>query len=202
MRSDGLDFVLPPELIAQIPSPQRSACRLLHYRRATQGVSHRIFSDLPGLLRPGDLLVFNDAEVIAARFTLRKNTGGRVEGLFIGQRAHRWRVLLRDAGSAGDFFFDNQPDLAAKVLVSLGDGEFEISIAVVGRDTWRDSRHLALRLHGAVFCESRRAHESQAARCDTPPRRHASRERPNLSSPFPLAPIQPIKSLSILAAVA
>src|ERR1700722_14527516 len=102
MRADALGFFLPPELIAQTPSPQRSASRLLHYQRATQSISHRIFSDLPQLLREGDLLVFNDARVIPARFTLRKNTGGRVEGLFLSEVSPgHWRVLLRSLGTPG-----------------------------------------------------------------------------------------------------
>src|SRR5437660_2145594 len=83
MRTDELDFHLPPELIAQAPTPDRGASRLLHYRIASRSIDHCTFSDLPALLRPGDLLVFNDARVIPARFTLRKVTGGKVEGLFL-----------------------------------------------------------------------------------------------------------------------
>src|SRR5213078_2661812 len=97
MRTDDLDFDLPPELIAQAPTPDRAASRLLHYRRANRSIEHRVFSDLPELLRPGDLLVFNDAQVIPARFMLRKVTGGRVEGLFLSETSvDRWRVLLRN----------------------------------------------------------------------------------------------------------
>src|SRR5688500_11265708 len=98
MRTDELDFHLPPELIAQAPAPDRAASRLLHYARATRSVEHRQFSDLPRLLRPGDLLVFNDTRVLPARFMLRKPTGGLVEGLFIRQlEPRRWRVLLKNA---------------------------------------------------------------------------------------------------------
>jgi S-adenosylmethionine:tRNA ribosyltransferase-isomerase len=130
MRADELDFFLPPELIAQAPSPHRSNSRLLHYDRAGKAITHRVFSDLPALLRDGDVLVFNDARVIPARFTLRKITGGRIEGLFIAEIARgTWRVLLRDAGSAREFFFANDPKLAVKATASLGEGEFEVSIA-------------------------------------------------------------------------
>src|SRR5690349_13251781 len=87
MRTDDLDFELPPELIAQSPPAERAASRLLHYRRADRRIAHHVFSDLPDLLRPGDLLVFNDARVVPARFVLRKRTGGRVEGLFISEPA-------------------------------------------------------------------------------------------------------------------
>ena len=59
------DFELPPELIAQHPATERSASRLLDGRSA-QPVD-RIFRELPGLLQPGDLLVFNDTKVVKAR---------------------------------------------------------------------------------------------------------------------------------------
>ena len=72
MRTDELDFELPPELIAQLPTEKRGESRLLHYQRATGAIAHRMFTELPGLLRGGDLLVFNDARVIPARFVLRK----------------------------------------------------------------------------------------------------------------------------------
>ena len=71
------DFELPELLIAQHPAPQRSGSRLLD-GRATQPVD-RIFRALPGLLRAGDLLVFNDTKVLHARLFGEKPTGGKVE---------------------------------------------------------------------------------------------------------------------------
>jgi S-adenosylmethionine:tRNA ribosyltransferase-isomerase len=74
------DFDLPPELIAQHPAPERSASRLLDGRSATP--ADRIFHELPSLLAPGDLLVFNDTRVIKARLHGRKaGSGGAVEAL-------------------------------------------------------------------------------------------------------------------------
>ena len=71
------DFSLPPELIAQHPAPERSASRLLDGRRVPP--ADRIFRDLPALLQPGDLLVFNDTQVIKARLFGEKATGGKLE---------------------------------------------------------------------------------------------------------------------------
>ena len=71
------DFALPPELIAQHPSPQRSSARLLDARDAA--LTDRIFHDLPGLLRSGDLLVLNDTRVMKARFFGEKASGGKLE---------------------------------------------------------------------------------------------------------------------------
>ncbi len=73
------DFALPPELIAQAPSPVRSASRLLDV--APGGDADRSFADLPSLLGEGDLAVFNDTKVIRARLFGRKPSGGRVEML-------------------------------------------------------------------------------------------------------------------------
>lgn len=71
------DFALPPELIAQQPAPERSASRLLDGTGAVP--VDCIFRDLPGLLRAGDLLVFNDTKVIKARLFGEKTSGGKVE---------------------------------------------------------------------------------------------------------------------------
>jgi S-adenosylmethionine:tRNA ribosyltransferase-isomerase len=76
---DDFDFPLPPELIAQHPAPERSGSRLLHVDG--QRFVDRQFSDLPGLLRAGDLLVFNDTRVIKARFFGKKESGGQIEVL-------------------------------------------------------------------------------------------------------------------------
>ncbi|WKB51345.1 tRNA preQ1(34) S-adenosylmethionine ribosyltransferase-isomerase QueA [Eleftheria terrae] len=73
------DFALPPELIAQHPAAERSASRLLDGRQ--EPPADRVFRDLPGLLQPGDLLVFNDTRVIKARLLGRKASGGSVEAL-------------------------------------------------------------------------------------------------------------------------
>ena len=73
------DFALPPELIAQHPAAERSASRLLDGRG--ERPADRAFRDLPSLLRPGDLLVFNDTRVIKARLYGRKASGGAVEAL-------------------------------------------------------------------------------------------------------------------------
>ncbi|MEP7297173.1 MAG: tRNA preQ1(34) S-adenosylmethionine ribosyltransferase-isomerase QueA [Burkholderiales bacterium] len=78
-RLSDFDFSLPPELIAQHPAAERSASRLLD-GRDTPPVDGA-FRDLPGLLAPGDLLVFNDTRVIKARLLGVKATGGSVEAL-------------------------------------------------------------------------------------------------------------------------
>jgi S-adenosylmethionine:tRNA ribosyltransferase-isomerase len=102
----------------------------MHYRMADRSIAHRQFSDLPSLLRRGDLLVFNDARVIPARFTLRKSSGGRVEGLFLAEvRPGRWRVLLRNLGTyAGKLHFQTDPPIVAAVVHQGAGGEYEIDL--------------------------------------------------------------------------
>ncbi len=79
MKRTDFAFDLPPELIAQYPLPERSASRLLCLDGISGAVEHRRFTELPDLLKPEDLLVFNNTRVIPARLWGRKETGGRVE---------------------------------------------------------------------------------------------------------------------------
>lgn len=79
MHRADFAYDLPEELIAQTPLAERSASRLLILDGQTGQVSDRAFRDLPELLRAGDLLVFNDTRVVAARMLGFKPSGGRVE---------------------------------------------------------------------------------------------------------------------------
>lgn len=139
MNTADLDFHLPPELIAQMPAAQRPASRLLHYRRAERSITHRAFGDLPSLLRAGDLLVFNNAKVVPARFTLIKPTGGRIEALFVSQTHPRqWRVLLKNVGaytSETTYTFEPPPAWSAqltmphvRILTHHSEGEFTLEL--------------------------------------------------------------------------
>ncbi|HEX5863679.1 MAG TPA: S-adenosylmethionine:tRNA ribosyltransferase-isomerase, partial [Casimicrobiaceae bacterium] len=76
-RLSDFDYGLPSELIAQTPPVVRTASRLLHV--VGQKLGDRAFVDLPELLFPGDLLVFNDTKVIRSRLHGRKDSGGKVE---------------------------------------------------------------------------------------------------------------------------
>jgi S-adenosylmethionine:tRNA ribosyltransferase-isomerase len=79
VRRQDFSFDLPEELIAQSPLPERSASRLLVLDGATGAITDRAMGDLPSYLRAGDLLVFNDTRVVAARIVGSKPSGGRVE---------------------------------------------------------------------------------------------------------------------------
>jgi S-adenosylmethionine:tRNA ribosyltransferase-isomerase len=94
VRVDLFDFDLPDELIAQRPAVPRDSARLLDV--AAHGLHDRTVRDLPKLLEPGDLLVFNDTRVIPARLIGTRPSGGKVEALLIRQQAdNRWLAFAR-----------------------------------------------------------------------------------------------------------
>lgn len=79
MQLSDFNYVLPPELIARYPTAKRTGSRLLWLQAHTGSILHQQFSDLPQLLQPNDLLVFNDTRVIRARLYGQKSTGGKLE---------------------------------------------------------------------------------------------------------------------------
>ena len=81
MRLSDFHYELPESLIAQQPSARRGDSRLLYLPAGVTGARDRHFSELTELLRPGDLMVFNDTRVLPARMHGTKETGGRVEVL-------------------------------------------------------------------------------------------------------------------------
>ncbi len=90
-----IDYHLPDGMIAQQPLPRRDASRLLVLNRVSGSPVDGRITDLPGLLRPGDLLVLNDTKVVPAKFVARRATGGKVVGLFVREPASgEWEVML------------------------------------------------------------------------------------------------------------
>ena len=81
MHISDFDFDLPAELIAQFPTEQRNASRLLRLDGASGALQDSWFRQLPDFLQAGDLLVFNDTRVIKARLSGHKPSGGKLEVL-------------------------------------------------------------------------------------------------------------------------
>jgi S-adenosylmethionine:tRNA ribosyltransferase-isomerase len=127
MRRTDFHFDLPDALIASHPAPQRSGSRLLHLEGATGAVTDRRFRDLPGLLRQGDLLVFNDTRVIPARLHGHKlDSGGKVEVMLERLTGMRTAIVQLRA---------SKPSRPGAVI-DLGGGD---TLTVVDRDAdfWR-----------------------------------------------------------------
>ncbi|MFD2234288.1 tRNA preQ1(34) S-adenosylmethionine ribosyltransferase-isomerase QueA [Phaeospirillum tilakii] len=95
MKVDLFDFELPRERIADRPARPRDAARLL--RVAAGGVADRGVRDLPDLLDPGDVMVFNDTRVIPARLDGRRGTAGVELTLHLREGAECWRAFARPA---------------------------------------------------------------------------------------------------------
>jgi S-adenosylmethionine:tRNA ribosyltransferase-isomerase len=97
MRTADFDYVLPPELIAQTPAPQRDQSRLLVLDRKSGRVEHRRFSDFPIYLRPGDVLVLNNSRVIPARLRgVNARSGGQFEIMLLEENSlNDWWAMLR-----------------------------------------------------------------------------------------------------------
>jgi len=98
MKTEKLQFSLPPELIAQQPSAVRSDARLLVVDRRSSELIDSRFGKVGDFLRPGDCLVLNDTKVLPARFFARRESGGKLEGLFLTESAAgTWEVMLKSA---------------------------------------------------------------------------------------------------------
>jgi S-adenosylmethionine:tRNA ribosyltransferase-isomerase len=102
VRTADFDFELPPELIAQHPSPERGQSKLLALDRRQNRIDHRIFSDLAGFLNRGDVLVLNDSRVIPARLRgTNAATGGRFEFLLLEENGpNDWWAMVRPGRNA------------------------------------------------------------------------------------------------------
>ena len=129
------DFHLPPELIAQHPASERSSSRLLD--GSGQEPIDRIFKSLPELMQAGDLLVFNDTQVVKARIFGEKSTGGKVELLI--------ERVLPDHRVVAHMKVSKKPPIGAKLHMGIdaqhGASGFEATL--LGR--WPDDK-------GALFC--------------------------------------------------
>jgi S-adenosylmethionine:tRNA ribosyltransferase-isomerase len=145
MQVSAFDFTLPPELIAQRPIRPRDHARLLHLP-AAGAIADRGMLDLPALLRPGDLLLFNDTRVLPARLRGRRGEAAVEVTLHQPTGEGRWRAFARPARKCrlGDRL-DFAEGFAAVVVDRLEAGEIELRFALAG-----EALLAKLRVHGEV----------------------------------------------------
>jgi S-adenosylmethionine:tRNA ribosyltransferase-isomerase len=159
MRTDELDYHLPEDLIAVRPAHPRDAARLLVVRRDRPGeYEHRIVRDLPELLGAKDRLVVNRSRVLPARLVgVNVETGGRIEGLFLEERAPAgperdratWSVMLKA----------RRHRTGARLQLILPDGSpSDVTLELLGRDpdaeaAWLVDVHLDVEAITGVPCE-------------------------------------------------
>jgi S-adenosylmethionine:tRNA ribosyltransferase-isomerase len=148
------DYHLPDELIAQEPLADRAASRMLRMDRTSGEIRNASFRNFPELLRPGDLLVFNNTRVFPARLYGRRSGAraqplsaanppsraflqGRVEVLLtkqISQQPNEWECLVRPGRKIGvgeRIFFGEQQELVAEVIARGTFGERRIRFTPV-----------------------------------------------------------------------
>jgi S-adenosylmethionine:tRNA ribosyltransferase-isomerase len=137
VRTADFDFELPPELIAQHPSPERGQSKLLVLDRKQGRIEHKFFPDLPRFLNPGDVLVLNDSRVIPARLRgTNAGTGGRFEILLLEENGpNDWWAMVRPGKNAriGTVIFIGQSNAApaensisAEVLEKNPEGHYRL----------------------------------------------------------------------------
>lgn len=123
----SFDFALPPERIAQEPTPERDGARLLVLERASGAIHHARVRELAGWLRPGDLVVRNATRVLPARLRGHKETGGAAQALLLGPAAAPgcFRALLRGRARVGQKlrFESARVAVDAEIAALRGDGE-------------------------------------------------------------------------------
>jgi S-adenosylmethionine:tRNA ribosyltransferase-isomerase len=158
MRVSDFDFDLPPERIALRPAEPRDSARLLVVD-PRGGLEDRVVSDLPGLLRPGDLMVFNDTRVLAARLFGRRDRDGAtatVEAtLHKRLAADRWAAFMRPGKrlKAGDrVVFGDAADRACHVagLAATVEAKTEDGVVVLRFDLAGPDLDLAIDARGAM----------------------------------------------------
>jgi S-adenosylmethionine:tRNA ribosyltransferase-isomerase len=86
MKLSDFDYLLPKELIAQYPLPERDLARLLVVDRLSGKIAHKIFRDVAGYFKKGDLLVLNDTKVLPCRLKGKRSSGGKVEVFLLKQK--------------------------------------------------------------------------------------------------------------------
>jgi S-adenosylmethionine:tRNA ribosyltransferase-isomerase len=98
MKTEELNYYLPPELIAQCPCSVRSDSRLLVLNRSTGDIIDSRFESVGDFLSAGDCLVLNNTKVLPARFFACRTTGGKLEGLYLGKKpGNDWIVMIKGA---------------------------------------------------------------------------------------------------------
>lgn len=96
MKTSDFDYHLPPSLIAQTPMNPRDHSRLMSLCKTSGDIQHHHFYDLPRLIHPGDVLVFNDSRVMPARLYGKHSSGGKLELLLLNRLSPCvWRTIGR-----------------------------------------------------------------------------------------------------------
>lgn len=133
MKTSDFDYNFDESLIALEPLPDRSASRMLCLNKETGAIDHNYFKNLTDMLRPNDLLVFNDTKVIAAKMTGKRSTGGKVNILIE-------RVIDDQTALAHVKHGKDQPFLTLSdgTHVTVAGRQIPFFILKLEKDTWHN----------------------------------------------------------------
>jgi len=137
MKLDLFDYQLPADLIAQKPVSPRDHSRLFVYKREADKVTHKHFFDLPDILIPGDVLVFNNTKVFPARLIGKKVSGGKMEVFLLKELdGGLWQVLLggKRRKEGVDIIFNKK--LSGRVVKQGDDGTWIFEFNLTGDAFW------------------------------------------------------------------
>ncbi len=147
MKTQDFSFDLPPSQIAQFPPDQRGMSRLMVLDREHRTRNHRLLQDLPGLLEPGSLLVFNNSRVRKARlFGTSLETGSQVEFLLLNNLGEgKWKCLVKRAKRRRNGSRYAIAD-GVEAVIESEEGEFRyIRFNTIIDDSWLDTHgHIPL----------------------------------------------------------
>lgn len=123
MKLSHFNYVLPPELLAEYPSEERDAARLMVLNRENQTIEHKVFKDLVDYFGEGDIMVFNNTKVFPARlYGNKEKTGARIEVFLLRElnaESRLWDVLVDPARKiriGNKLFFGDDSGLVAEVI--------------------------------------------------------------------------------------
>jgi S-adenosylmethionine:tRNA ribosyltransferase-isomerase len=123
MRLSNFRFILPPELIAKYPSPEREDCRLMVLDRKKETIEHKTFKDILNYFGDGDVMILNNTKVFPARlYGTKEKTGARIEVFLLrelNREARLWDVLVEPARKiriGNKLYFGENDILMAEVI--------------------------------------------------------------------------------------
>lgn len=125
MRRQEFSYHLPPELIAQSPLAERSSSRMLVLAGPGGALSDSAVAEFPAYLAPGDLVVFNDTRVVAARLAGAKPTGGQVE------------IFLERALAGNEALAQISPGKGVRAGLTIATAGGEVRVLERCADLWR-----------------------------------------------------------------
>lgn len=134
MQLSDFDYILPDELIAQMPTSNRAHSKMMVLDKASKTINHNHFYDIVDMLDENDVLVLNDTKVIPARLFGQKLTGANVEVFLLKELDNkRWEALLKPSKRINEGnIIKISNDLAVRAVERLEDGKWQVELAYEG----------------------------------------------------------------------